>query len=78
MRPLITGAGCLLVYLPAYSPDLTPIEQAFSKIKEYLRRVGARTREGLAAAITAAMATVTAQDAKGWFTHCGYTTQQGL
>lgn len=78
VRPLITGAGCLLVYLPAYSPDLTPIEQAFSKIKEYLRRVGARTREGLAAAITAAMATVTAQDAKGWFTHCGYTTQQGL
>jgi len=76
VRPLIESAGCGLIYLPAYSPDLTPIEQAFSKIKEYLRRVGARTREGLATAITAAMATVTAQDAKGWFTHCGYTTQQ--
>lgn len=70
--PLIEGAGCTLVYLPAYSPDLTPIEHAFSKIKEYLRRVGARSREALEAAITAAMATVTAADAIGWFTHCGY------
>ncbi len=76
VRPLIAGAGCLLLYLPAYSPDLTPIEQAFSKIKEYLRRAGARSRQALDAAITAAMATVTAQDANGWFTHCGYTTQQ--
>jgi transposase len=75
VRSLIEGAGCQLIYLPAYSPDLTPIEQAFSKIKEYLRRVGARSREALAAAITAAMAMVTAEDAKGWFTHCGYTTQ---
>jgi len=74
VRPLIEGAGCILIYLPAYSPDLTPIEQAFSKIKEYLRRVGVRSREALERAITAAMATVTAQDAKCWFTHCGYTT----
>jgi transposase len=72
VRPLIEGAGCTLAYLPAYSPDMTPIEQAFSKIKEYLRRVGARSREALGEAITAAMATVTAQDAEGWFTHCGY------
>jgi transposase len=76
VRPLIAGAGCLLIYLPAYSPDPTPIEQAFSKIKDYLRQVGARTREALGGAITAAMATVTAQDAKGWFTHCGYTMQR--
>jgi len=75
VRPLIEEAGCTLVYLPAYSPDLTPIEQAFSKIKEYLRRVGARSREALDAAITAAMAIVTAVDAKGWFTHCGYITE---
>ncbi len=73
VRPLIEEAGCTLVYLPPYSPDLTPIEQAFSKIKEYLRRVGARSRQALDAAITAAMATVTAEDATGWFTHCGYT-----
>ena len=72
VRPLIEGAGGTLVYLPAYSPDLTPIEQAFSKIKEYLRRAGARSRQALDAAITAAMATVTAADAQGWFTHCGY------
>ncbi|MCA1669870.1 MAG: IS630 family transposase [Thermomicrobia bacterium] len=74
VRPLIEGAGCQLIYLPAYSPDLTPIEQAFSKIKEYLRRVAARSREALEGAIAAAMASVTAADAKGWFTHCGYTT----
>src|SRR5258707_6023371 len=74
VRPLIEGADCQLIYLPAYSPDLSPIEQAFSKIKEYLRRAGARSRAALEAAITAAMATVTAQDANGWFTHCGYAT----
>ena len=72
VRVLIEEAGCTLAYLPAYSPDLTPIEQAFSKIKEYLRRVGARTQEALDAAITAALASVTVQDAIGWFTHCGY------
>lgn len=72
VRALIEGGDCTLVYLPAYSPDLTPIEQAFSKIKESLRRTEARTREALAAAITAAMATITTQDAIGWFTHCGY------
>jgi transposase len=80
VRQLIEGAGCTLVYLPAYSPgsplgSMTPIEQAFSKIKEYLRRVGARSRAALEAAITAAMATVTAEDEKGWFTHCGYAIQ---
>ncbi len=72
VAPLIAGAGCRLVYLPAYSPDFTPIEQAFSKIKTYLRRAEARTRERLEAAITAALATVTATDATGWFTACGY------
>jgi len=76
VRPLIEGAGCTLIYLPAYSPDLTPIEQAFSKIKTFLRRVGARSRQAVDTAITAAMARVTAEDAKGWFTHCGYITQQ--
>lgn len=72
VAPLIAGAGCRLVYLPAYSPDLTPIEQAFSKIKTFLRRVEARTRDGLEAAITAALGTITATDAAGWFTACGY------
>jgi transposase len=72
VAPLIAGAGCRLVYLPAYSPDLTPIEQAFSKVKTFLRRVEARTRERLEGAITAALGTVTARDAAGWFTACGY------
>jgi transposase len=72
VAPLIAGAGCRLVYLPAYSPDMTPVEQAFSKIKTFLRRAEARTRERLEAAITAALGTVTAADAAGWFTACGY------
>ncbi len=70
--PLIAGAGCRLVYLPAYSPDFTPIEQAFSKIKTFLRRMEARIRETLEAAIAAALSMVTATDAAGWFTACGY------
>jgi transposase len=72
VAPLIAGARCWLVYLPAYSPDFTPIEQAFSKIKTFLRRVEAWTREALEAAITAALGTITATDAAGWFTACGY------
>jgi transposase len=72
VRPLIEGAKCRLVYLPAYSPDFTPIEHAFSKLKTFLRRVEARTREALEGAITAAFATITATDAAGWFTACGY------
>lgn len=72
VAPLIAEARCRLVYLPAYSPDFTPIEQAFSKIKTFLRRVEARTRGALDGAIGAALATVTAADAAGWFTACGY------
>lgn len=72
VAPLIAGAKCRLVYLPAYSPDFTPIEQAFSKLKAFLRRAEARTREALEEAITAALATITATDAAGWFTACGY------
>jgi transposase len=72
VAPLIAGAKCRLVYLPAYSPDFTPIEQAFSKLKTFLRRAEARTRETLEEAITAALATITATDAAGWFTACGY------
>lgn len=72
---LIAGAGCRLVYLPAYSPDMTPIEQAFSKVKMFLRRVEARTRERLEAAITAALGTITVTDAAGWFTACGYSLE---
>src|SRR5690606_1260455 len=69
---LIADAGCHLLWLPPYSPDFAPIEQAFSKLKIVLRRLGARTRKDLDAAITAGLATITATDARGWFAHCGY------
>jgi transposase len=58
--------------LPPYSPDLNPIEQCWSKLKTFLRAVKARTREALDAAVTRALATVTASDARAWFAHCGY------
>lgn len=72
VRPLIDGAGATLLFLPAYSPDYAPIEPAFSKIKAWLRAAARRTHEALAAAIGQALAAVTAQDARGWFEHCGY------
>jgi transposase len=72
VRQAIEGRGCQLLFLPAYSPDLSPIEEAFSKLKAFLRRVGARTREDLCQAISHALELITPQDALGWFTHCGY------
>ena len=74
VRQAIEAKGCLLLFLPAYSPDLSPIEEAFSKLKTYLRRVGVRTHAALFEAIAQALLTVTAADARGWFTHCGYPT----
>jgi transposase len=72
VQQLIEDRGCHLLFLPAYSPDFSPIEETFSKIKAFLRRTGARTREALQEAIAQALLTVTAQDAHGWFRHCGY------
>jgi transposase len=72
VRQTIEARGCQLLFLPAYSPDLSPIEEAFSKLKAFLRRVGARTREDLCQAISHALELITPQDALGWFTHCGY------
>ena len=72
----IEAKGCHLLYLPSYSPDLSPIEEAFSKLKTFLRRVGARTREALQEAIAAVLQAITAQDARGWFTHCGYLAEE--
>ena len=77
VREAIEAKGCHLLYLPTYSPDLSPIEQAFSKVKTCLRRKEARTREALQAAIAEALETITAQDARGWFTHCGYLAHEG-
>ena len=72
VRELIEARGADLVFLPSYSPDLNPIEEAFSKIKAILRKVGARTREDLVEAMAEALAAVTLEDAMGWFRHCGY------
>ena len=71
-RALIEARGAHLAFLPPSSPDLSPIEHAFSTIKEALRRAQARTQATLEAAIGAALAAVTAADARGWFAHCGY------
>jgi transposase len=72
VRELIEGRGCDLLYLPSYSPDFNPIEEAFSKIKGLLRKGEAKTREALVDAIGAAISAVTATDAYGYFEHCGY------
>jgi transposase len=72
VRKLIKDRGCELLYLPPYSPDLNPIEEAFAKVKGLLRRSGERTREALIEAMGRALEAVTARDARGFFTHCGY------
>jgi transposase len=72
VKEAIEARGCQLLLLPAYSPDFSPIEGAFSKLKAILRRVGARTREALQDAIIEALPRITPQDALGWFRHCGY------
>jgi len=72
VEELIKSRGCELLFLPSYSPDFSPIEEAFSKIKAIVRKAEARTREGLLEAIAQALEAVTRQDAKGWFAHCGY------
>ena len=72
MRELIEERGCELLYLPSYSPDYNPIEEAFSKIKEILRRACARTREALLEALGEALSAISLRDARGFFEHAGY------
>ncbi len=72
VRQLIEERGCELLYLPPYSPDLNPIEEAFAKIKGLLRKVGARTREALLEAMGRALEAVTTNNAWGFFEHRGY------
>jgi transposase len=72
VRELIEGRGCELLYLPGYSPDFNPIEEAFSKIKEMLRRAAARTREALVEALGLALSAVSRADARRFFEHAGY------
>ena len=72
VRQLIEGRGCELLYLPPYSPDLNPIEEALSKVKALLRSSAARTREALVEAMGAALNAITARDVCDFFAHRGY------
>jgi transposase len=75
VRELVEGRGADVVFVPSYSPDMNPIEEAFSKIKHLVRKAGARVREELVEAIARALAAVTPEDAAGWFAHAGYRPQ---
>jgi transposase len=74
VRELIEHKDCQLWFLPSYSPDLNPIEEAFSKVKALLRRAQARILEALFEATEEALVAVSADDARGYFEHCGYAT----
>jgi transposase len=76
VRELIEGKGCQLWLLPSYSPDLNPIEEAFSKVKTLLRKAKARTLEELFEATAHALCAISADDARGYFDHCGYVKTQ--
>ena len=78
VKQLIEGRGADLVFLPSYSPEMNPIEEAFSKIKQLVRKAGARVREELVETIGRALAAVTIEDAAGWFAHAGYWPQDRL
>src|SRR3712207_5756341 len=71
VRELIEERGCELIYLPSYSPDFNPIEEAFSKIKGLVRKAEARSREALVEAIGWALSAVSSRDARAFFEHCG-------
>jgi transposase len=72
IRQALAAQGCDLLFLPPYSPDCTPIEQAFSKLKAILRGLGARTHEALWEAVRLALNAITPADAAAWFAHAGY------
>jgi transposase len=72
VRELIEARGAQVLFVPSYSPDLNPIEEAFSKIKAIVRKAGGRTQEALLEAIARALSAITAVDAAGWFAHSGY------
>jgi transposase len=72
IREAIESRGARLIYLPPYSPDLSPIERCWSKVKTALRAIGARTRRRLERAIKQVLPTINESDASAWFAHCGY------
>jgi transposase len=78
VRELIECRGCQLIYLPSYSPDFNPIEEAFAKIKSILRQAGARTKDALVEVLGEALSAISAQDARAYFEHAGYRTRAQL
>jgi transposase len=78
VRELIEERGAKLLYLPSYSPDYNPIEEAFAKVKNLLRNAAARTKGALVEAIGVALSAVSAQDARGYFEHAGYRSSAHL
>ena len=78
VRQLIAAHGCHVRFRPPYSPDCSPIDQAFSKLKTARRHAGARTRPDLAEAIATGLATITPRDATAWLRSCGYAQPEHL
>ena len=78
VRELIEGRGCEVLFLPSYSPDFSPIEEALGKVKSVLRRVEARTKGALMVAIGWALDAVAPEDTRSWFGHCGYASRDQL
>ena len=72
IRELLEERGCELVYLPSYSADLNPIEEAFAKVKHLLRKIAARTKETLIEAMGRALGVLSAEDVRSYFVHCSY------
>ena len=77
VKGMVAARGCELLFLPAYSPDFLPIEEAFSKLKARLRREKARTKEALVE-IGRGLDAIEERDARGWFVHCGYAAEAHL
>ncbi len=75
IREAVEQVGCRVLYLPPYSPDFSPIEPMWSKVKQILRTIGARTVAALGTAVDAALHSITESDCRGYFEHCGYTPQ---
>jgi len=72
LRPILEGVGCALLFLPPYSPDFSPIEPAWGKLKSYLRHLEPREREALRTGVAQAAAALTPADAGQFYRHCGY------
>ena len=72
IEQIAASCGAKVIWLPPYSPDFSPIEQMWSKLKTYLRKVKARTGEELDRAVAEGLKLITESECRGWFKHCGY------